>query len=382
MALLDTSRSHVGWWALGFLLLGFAAFVAYSFVGTLVLGVFLYYATRPIHRRIQRRIGPPSLAAAVSLFALALPALALVAYALLVAIREAYRVSRVTQFNPADFLGVNTAFLNRIVDPATLLELDWQRHVTVERVFSVIGSLSSAADTLAEIGIGLIHLFVMVALAFYLLRDDQQLSRWVRTQFSDPSGVLDNYLNAVDTDLKGVFFGNILNAVITGTIGVIAYSLLNVWAPPGASIPAAALIGLLAGIASLIPVVGMKLVYVPVAIYMALRVAVDGQLGAWWFVGAFVAVSLIVVDTIPDLVLRPYVSGRNLHVGSVMIAYVLGPLLFGWYGLFLLPLVLVLTVHFAWIVVPALLDTTTVRPFSVDPTHLTDDEFEWVEESD
>jgi predicted PurR-regulated permease PerM len=240
----------------------------------------------------------------------------------------------------------------------------------------VIESLSSAVDTLAIVTIGLVHLFLMISLAFYLLRDDHRLSGWVVTQFGDEEGVLEAYLDAVDRDLRAIFFGNILNAVFTATIGVIVYSLLNTVAPSEAAIPAAAVIGLLVGAASLIPIVGMKLVYVPVAVYMGLRAAVADP-AALWFVVAFVLVSFVVVDTIPDLLLRPYVSGRSLHVGSVMIAYVLGPLLFGWYGLFLLPLLLVATVHFVRIVLPELIGTTTVRPFSVDPVYLTEGGFEW-----
>ncbi|MFB6095801.1 MAG: AI-2E family transporter [Haloferacaceae archaeon] len=377
------NRANVGWWALGLLLAGIVAYVVTSFIGTFALGVFLYYATRPIHRRISRRISQPSVAAAVSLFALALPALALVGYALLVAVREAFRLSQSTTVDPAALLGIQSDLLAKVVDPAALVAIDWEQYVTVDRIGSLFRSLASAADTLSQIGIGGVHLFVMIALAFYLLRDDQRIARWVHSQFDDQAGVLRAYTAAVDRDLNSIFFGNILNAVLTGTIGVIAFSVLNVWAPPGSKIPAAALVGLLAGVASLIPVVGMKLVYVPVAAYMFARAVVANDAGALWFVGTFVVVSFLIVDSIPDFVLRPYVSGRNLHVGSIMIAYVLGPLLFGWYGLFLLPLVLVLTVHFARITLPELIGTTTIRPFSVDPTHLTEESFEWYgEESD
>jgi predicted PurR-regulated permease PerM len=168
-----------------------------------------------------------------------------------------------------------------------------------------------------------------------------------------------------------IFFGNILNAVLTGTIGVIVYSALDAVAPAGLGVPVPALVGALAGVASLIPVVGMKLVYVPVALYLAALSAVMGFSGAW-FVLVFAGVSLVVVDTIPDLVLRPYVSGRNLHVGAVMVAYTLGPLLFGWYGIFLLPILLVLVVHFAKIVLPELVDGSRIRPYAVDPGVLTD----------
>jgi predicted PurR-regulated permease PerM len=379
MSPLNAERSQVGWWTLGLALFLVVAYVGYSFVGTFVFGLFIYYATRPIHRRLSRRIRPPSLAAVISLFVLALPALLVAGYALLLSIQEIERLSRSTDFDPLAAIGVQDAILERVRDPETLLAIEWEQYVTVDQALSLLASLSPALDTLAIVGVGLVHLFLMIALAFYLLRDDHRLSRWAITQFGDESGVLAEYLRAVDRDLKAIFFGNILNAVFTGTIGVIAYTLLNTVAPPGQAIPAAAVVGLLAGAASLIPIVGMKLVYVPVAAYMALRVVVAGDQTVLWFVGAFVVVSFVVVDTIPDLLLRPYVSGRNLHVGSVMIAYVLGPLLFGWYGLFLLPLLLVATVHFARIVLPELVSKTTVKPFTVDPSYLTEEDFEWVE---
>jgi predicted PurR-regulated permease PerM len=379
MAPLPGERSHVGWWVLGVALFGVVAYVGYTFIGTFVFGVFIYYATRPIHRRLRRRVRPPSLAAAVSLFVLALPVLLVAAYALLLSIREIERLSQTTGFDPLATMGISEEVIEQISDPEALLAVQWEQYVTLDQILSVLGSISSALDTVAVIGIGLVHLFLMIVLAFYLLRDDHRLSRWVITQFGDESGVLEAYLGAVDRDLKAIFFGNILNAVFTGTIGVIAYTLLNTIAPPETAIPAAAVVGLMAGAASLIPIVGMKLVYVPVAVYMGLRVFVSGDTTALWFVGAFVAVSFVIVDTIPDLLLRPYVSGRNLHVGSVMIAYVLGPLLFGWYGLFLLPVLLVATVHFGRIVLPELIDKTTVKPFTVDPSYLTEERFEWFE---
>jgi predicted PurR-regulated permease PerM len=236
----------------------------------------------------------------------------------------------------------------------------------------VLSSLQQVGDSITFLGIGAIHLFVMLALAFYLLRDDYRLARWFRTRFADDTGVLEAYLRAVDRDFNNIFFGNILNAVLTGSIGVIVYSLLNAVSPPGVSIPAAALVGLLAGVASLIPVVGMKLVYIPVTIYMGALAVVGGNEGALWFVLVFAGVSLVVVDTIPDLVLRPYVSGRSLHVGAVMIAYTFGPLLFGWYGIFLAPMLLVLVVHFARIVLPELVAGDPIQPYAVDPAHMVD----------
>ena len=371
MSLDAVDRSRLGWWGLGAGLGAALLFVLYSFVGTFVFGVFLYYATRPIYRRIQRRIGQRSLAAAISLFALALPALALVFYALLVVAGEIDR--RIEDgFDLGSYPGVDPEFLARITDPEFLLTGGLTEYLSAEDLGSLASSLGSAADTFAFLGVGLVHLFIIVALAFYLLRDDRRLSRWAMQRFGDDRGILAAYVRAVDRDFNSIFFGNILNAALTGAIGVLAYTLLNAIAPPGHSIPAAPLVGMLAGVASLVPVVGMKLVYFPVAAYMVGSAILAGETRTLWFAGVFVSTSFVVVDTIPDLVLRPYVSGRSLHVGAVMLAYTFGPLLFGWYGIFLMPMFLVFVVHFARLVLPELLAGRPVQPYAVDPSYLVD----------
>lgn len=364
MTLLDMERSRLVWWSLGGLLAAAILYVLYSFVGTVVFGLFIYYATRPIYRRLRRRVHPPSLAAAVALFALALPALSLVAYAVAIAAGEALKLTDSGVFDLSNY-PITTDQFYLFADPNTLFSLDFAA-LSPEQLRSVFDSLNSAAGTAAFLGVGAVHLFVMVALAFYLLRDDHRLTKWTRTRFADDRGVFEAYARAVDRDFHNIFFGNILNAVLTGTIGVIAYTGLNVVAPAGVAIPAAALVGLLAGAASLVPVVGMKLVYVPVAAYVALTAYLSDP-GTLWFVFVFVAVSFVAVDTIPDLVLRPYVSGRSLHVGAVMIAYTLGPFMFGWYGIFLMPILLVLAVNFAKFVLPELLSGTPIEPYAVDP---------------
>lgn len=354
MSIQSMLRQHPIWVLVGVALLGAVAYVVSTFIGTLVFGLFLYYSTRPVYARIERRVGEPSLAAGISIFALALPALALVGYALLIVFRELNEQTQTTALNPEDF-GLDPTVVDRLADPTLLLSTDLSQFISAELVGSVLGSLTSAVETLTVFAIVLINLFVMVALAFYLLRDDHRISAWLLDAFGEQGSLFRAYLTAVDRDLKDIFFGNILNAVFTGTIGVITYSLLNVVAPPEVSIPAAALVGLLAGVASLIPVVGMKLIYIPVGIYMATRSLTTAGTETLWFVVLFFGVSLVIVDSIPDLVLRPYVSGQNVHVGALMLAYTLGPLLFGWYGLFLMPVLLVLVVQFARVVLPALL---------------------------
>jgi len=55
----------------------------------------------------------------------------------------------------------------------------------------------------------------------------------------------------------------------------------------------------------------------------------------------------------------------------VMLAYIFGPLLFGWYGIFLGPMLLVLLVHFTALVLPELLAGTEILPETVGESIIT-----------
>jgi predicted PurR-regulated permease PerM len=355
---LNIDRARLGWWAVGAVLAGTLAFVVHSFIGTFVFGVFLYYATRPVYRRVGRRVRPPSLAAGVALTALALPALLLLVYTLAVALQEAQRV--LEGFDNAQIeaiLGPYFDISGIVQDPQALLNEPSVRA-------AIESGLSEALGYVGFIGNGLLHLFVMLGIAFYLLRDDGRLSSWFLRRFSDADGVVDEFLTAVDRDFSRIFFGNIVNAALTGVIGALAYNVLNLFAPGAAAVPYPTLVGLLTGIGSLVPVVGMKVVYFPVAAYMGASAA-QADPATLWFPATFAVVSFVIVDAVPDLVLRPWVSGRGMHLGMVMLAYIFGPLLFGWYGIFLGPMLLVLIVHFTKLVLPELVAGTPLQPRAV-----------------
>ncbi|MFW6003883.1 MAG: AI-2E family transporter [Halanaeroarchaeum sp.] len=351
----EMGRAQVGWWMVAGLLAAFLGYLFVSFVGTFVFALFVYYATRPIYRRLRRVVKPPSLAAAVSLVSITLPAILLLAYTIAIGLQEFARLVEAqgldigqleTMLEPyVDISGI-------VTDPIAILS----EQISFDAIWQNLGD---AGAYVGFFGTAALHLFVIILLSFYLLRDDHRLADWFTQRFADPDGVLETYVRRIDRDFSIIFFGNILNAFLTGIIGAIVYGALDFVSPAGIGIPYSTLLGLLTGIASLVPVVGIKLVYVPVAGYLVHGTYQTPQL--LWFPVLFVVVSFVVVDVIPDLVLRPYVSGRGLHLGMVMMAYVFGPLLFGWYGLFLGPMLLVLVVHFADIVLPELVEGREIR---------------------
>ncbi|MFC4360314.1 AI-2E family transporter [Halobium salinum] len=348
-------RARAALWVVAVVLLLGLLYVGWRYVGTLVMGVFVYYVARPVFRRINTRIERRTVAVGVTLLAVALPLLVVVGWAVVI-LAEAFgdllgsdAFADLEGFvgSYADLLvGLEAVVDEVLTNPRSLADLEFGPLLN-----DLLGSLLAWVGTVFDVGI---HGFIVLILVFYLLRDDYRLARWSRATFVDADGVLESYFATVDRDLHNVYFGNILNALMTGLLAAVVYTVLNFFAPSVTRIPEAAFLGLLVGVASLVPVIGIKLVTWPVGASLLGRALwLDPE--AVWFPVVFLLVSFVVVDYIPDQLLRPYVSGRTLHVGAVMLAYTLGPLLFGWYGIFLAPLLFVVVFEFGRLVFPWLL---------------------------
>ena len=355
-------RGRVAWWVFTLALVAILAGILYAFLGTFVLGLFVYYATRPVFDRLDR-IGQRSLRAMAALLIVALPVLVLIAYTVTIGIRELSALAGTDISAYQEFLQPYVD-LSGAQNPSDLLEAlvsDPGRLASLGNPETLRRAAESLGAYLGVVATGLLQVGIALGIAFYLLRDDHRLAGWARTQISRGDEVLAAYGCAVDKDLKTIYFGNILNAFVVAVIAALSYNLLNVIAPAGLAIPVPTLLGLLTGATSLIPVVGMKAVYVPVGLYLS-AVAALSDPTLLWFPAVFFLLALTLIDGLTELLLRPYISGRNLHVGLVLFAYILGPLLFGWYGLFLGPLLLVLLVHLFRIVVPELIHGETLTP--------------------
>jgi predicted PurR-regulated permease PerM len=344
-------RARLAWWGVVAVLgVAVALFVA-SFVGTVVLGLFIYYGVRPLHRRLERWIDRRGVAASLTVLFVVLPVVALIGYAGLVAGREFAAVAGPT---------VTDAVLGRLPGDPQSIGVALQSPGELLGGFgrgSELGSLlSTGLDALAAAGNGLLHLTLALSITFFLLRDGPTLVAWFHDDIAEENGVSDAYLRAVDADLETVYFGNVLTVLSVGVAAVVVYNGFNAVAPPPLRLPFPTLLALLTGVATFVPLVVGKLVYLPATGYLAwTAVRTDAGTGVAAWVGGFLVVCFVVLDLVPQTFVRPYISGQSLHSGLVLFAYVLGAALFGWYGLFLGPLVLVLVAQAANVVLPELL---------------------------
>ena len=353
--LVPRSKARIGYWLLAAVALVVLLGAVYLFVGTLVTGLFLYYAVRPINRRIREVIDGDGLAAMLTLVLVVIPLLALVSYVAFIGVQNVNSV--LTQdirslVEPYVDVSQITSLSDLASRPREILDQLRQSGLrgVISMILGAVGLLANAV----------VHVFLMTAVVFYLLRDDRRLAAWYRSAVGDgtPAHVLGEH---VDRDISSVYFSNILFMSVIAVLSAVGYTAFNFVAPSAVQIPLPIVLGVLTGVASIVPLVVGKLVYVPIAVYL-FGAALQSPADVLVYPIAFTVFAFLFLDFIPLTFLLPVMAGRTLHSGLMIFAYVGGTLVFGWYGLFLGPLILVLTLRISTDLVPALVRGDAVSP--------------------
>ncbi|MFH0862047.1 MAG: AI-2E family transporter [Candidatus Altiarchaeota archaeon] len=339
------------------LVLGAAiAFLIYAMVvnvaDVLVFAIFVYYIGRPIYDRLLKRFRSKAASAFISLFILLLPVTVVFLYGLGAAAIELSHLTSASNIPYLDVIEKATAKYSSIMANMTPGEL-----MTLIRDDKNIQQAWPIAGMILFNAMGMIFkVMLMFTIALYLLMDGHRLRRWiVEDIYRGERDLADRYLKAVDADIHRVFMGNIFTAFFIAFMAGLVFSLLNMIAPPGMALPYPLLLAMVCGVTSLVPMIGVVLFWMPAIGVLAAWAAVNGRIGSdLWFVVAFAAATVVLVDWVPNFMFKPRVTGRRIHPGLMLMAYLLGPAAFGLSGLFLGPMILVVALNYANIVMPEL----------------------------
>jgi len=213
-------------------------------------------------------------------------------------------------------------FLGRFVD---LSKFDVHSAITSNLQRAGLMVLSSGAAILGSLAKLTANFFFMLITVFFLFRDGE---RWATGLGSlmplSPAQTSRLYKNIVDT-----IVGNVYGIVSVGFMQG-ALTGLAVWI---AGLPSPLLLGIAAFFASILPVVGAALVWVPAGLYLIFT-------GAIWK-GVFVlAWGAVVISTVDNIV-RPWVVSGKVELHPLVLLFVIlgGVQVFGFLGLFLGPVV-------------------------------------------
>ncbi len=167
--------------------------------------------------------------------------------------------------------------------------------------------------------------FVMVFIAFYLVRDGREMAGNVLYYIPLRTEQEDRIIDGIRVVVKSVLLGTFITAVCQGFVGGLALHFLGF---PGL------FWGTMMALASLIPIVGSSLIWVPIAIYLAFM----GEVKSALFLAAWSVVLLGIIDNF----LRPFfMKGKSkMSPFYIFLAILGGVQYFGFKGILYGPLIL------------------------------------------
>jgi len=309
------------------------------FLSTIVWAVLLAFVLYPVNRWLQRKFGNRKGAAAgvmilIVVVAVVVPAVFLTS----LFVRQA-----------SELLGRMSLLANRyqIQRPQDLFRIPMFDQIS--RWFDEKTPLSSAdvqqyavnaARSALEFGLthakglllGVVALFgsllLMLFVLYFFFRDGDRLAGEFLAVIPAPADRKAKLVEYISQVTRAVVYGTLVTAIVQGTLVGVAFAICG--------LPSPAVFGVLASIASLLPVGGTAFVWLPGAIVLAS----DSR---WGWAIALALWGILVVGTI-DNVLRPaLISGRaQISTLPVFFGVLGGVAAFGPVGLFLGPILIAL----------------------------------------
>ncbi|MFA9416762.1 AI-2E family transporter [Natrinema sp. HArc-T2] len=304
-----------------------AALVVLPLVEYVLAACLLAVALRPAYERLAHRVGARTAGVTLTGLAVAGAVVPLVVVSLLVL----ETATSVLEAVSADHIAAAGQTFAR-----TTLGMDERTAATLEAALSseLTGAIGAATDVTLSETLGVvtaavdvvIGTLVFVFVLYYLLVDGPTALDWVRRIVPLERWLVDELFAEVHIVIWAVLRSHLLVAVLQGVLGGLGLVLLGV---PNAVVLAVAL-----SLVSVLPTVGIWLVWGPVTVTHALS---SSLLGSVALLGYGIAV-LAVVDTYLRALFVDQRSG--LHPAVALVGVVGGGVLFGIVGLFVGPVIL------------------------------------------
>ncbi len=308
-------------------------YITWHFLQPFAFAVILAVVFYPVHEWVRRvtRQGP-GWGALISTLALlllfAIPSFIIVTLAANEALSAAHYLTRrsAEEGGFSVFLTALAAqplaFLGRFVD---LSRYDLRAIITDNAQKVSVGMVGFGAAILGNLARFIVNALITFVILFFLFREGKDWAyRAGKLLPLSPAQVARLYQNISDTIIANVY-GILTVGLAQGILTGIGMRIVGM--------PSSLLLGLGAGFASIIPVVGSALVWAPIALYLLFTGAV--WKGVFLFLWGTLVVSAI------DNVIRPLVVGGRVELHPiVLVFFILGGVeVFGFIGLFLGPVV-------------------------------------------
>ena len=321
------SRSHVHTLVLMAVTIGglyFSYRLAAPFFSSLAWAMALAVLFVPLHRRLERKIKHPNLAAMISVLAVVLIIGVPMMFVMERMIGEAVRGAETIKNLVESGAWRRTLESNSLLAPVG----DW-----IEQQLDLSGLINGATSWLTNLGASLVQGSVLQLIGivltlyflFYFLRDRGVALEWLRSLSPLTKIDMNRLFDEVSDTVHATLYGTFVVAIVQGTLGGLMFWWLG--------LPAPLLWGIVMGLLAVVPVLGAFVIWIPAAVFLMLNGS-EGKALILVLWGA------VVVGGIDNL-LYPMLVGKRLRMHTVLafISIVGGLILFGASGLILGPVI-------------------------------------------
>ncbi len=320
-----------------FLFLGYLLFL--PFLKVIILSILITIIFYPVKKRLDHKLKSTLLSSllstAIVFMFIIVPSIVLIAFftnqviSLYPVIIEAISEGHTLEYyiNQIPILSsIHKVFLQSL----QTLHIEIDLNTVLKNILSNIANflIDQGKSLFINITFLIIGIGIMLVTIFFLFKDGESLYERVLKLIPLPEKDKNFLLSKTYTAIQGVVLGSVLTAIAQGILSFIGYFTAGLefslfWA-------------FITFIAAFLPIGGASLVWIPIAIYLFIsKGLITGILFSLW--GTFV-ISLV------DNIIKPVVIGDKTNIHPIILFFaILGGLnLFGFIGIFLAPIVVVL----------------------------------------
>ena len=303
--------------AISILLLGI--YLVYPIIPGIIGGLIFSYAFTPVYNFIYKKLKMRSLSAALTTLFISAPFIITLLYGFYKAVEQLTFVTQIlekeTPTTIFDLLGleVKTSPFYGLISE------------TFPQIINISDFFSS---TMGQLPLTLMNVVVLFLSLFYFLSEKDKVENYFEKIVPDryKKEILE-ILGPTRTVINGLIYANVMSAMIIALLATIGFLVIGV--------PYSFLLGLLTGLAALLPVVGPWTIFLPVGFYYILVGEIVQGL-------AILLYGVVALFILYNFYIFPKLGGNQaqLHPFIVLVGFLGGAYMFGALGILYGPIIL------------------------------------------
>ncbi len=306
-----------------------AGFLIYPFITPLMLSAITAYVLRPVVKRLQIHTRSYHLALGILVLIIAIPIIIVISY---ISSNSALFFSDIMDFS--DKIKTAISAVSGIISAtgfgAYANYLMGAQDITARLTAF---SIALASEFIKKLPVYALDFVIYLYATYHFMREGGIAVRFVKSYASTLPAEDEHFLSSI---LKGLrrsfdvlFLSYITMSVIITIISFIMYSIFGA--------PHAAILAVLTGLFGFLPILGVWMVYVPVAVYMYTIGNVFAAVG-------IIVFGVAILNLFIPIVLQPYLGSKKSGISplTILLGFFSGPIIFGAKGILLGPILFVM----------------------------------------